>query len=104
MSIFSVLVDSFSAYNEKRARILVARELSNMPARELADLGFDSVLVAQGAKGWPWRVESKNELESLKIIWSKDNSVKTKGGRDNAVNQKNINSEQNAELQMTQAA
>lgn len=74
MSFINTLIDSVSTYNEKRARVLALAELKRMPARELADLGFDSFLLDEGVKGWPWRVE-KDEMAELKMIWSNTSPV-----------------------------
>lgn len=104
MPFSSMVVDSISVYSKKRARVLVARELSNMPARELAGLGFDSMLIAQGAKGWPWRVESKDELAELEMIWVNDSSIRTESGLGEAECHAGLNDKKGARLQVAQAA
>ena len=104
MSFFSAVIDSMSAYNEKRARELVAHELSNMPARELADLGFDSVLIAKGAKGWPWRVESNDELSELKVVWESESNAIARRSSGEVASHAELNDEKDNRVQVAQAA
>lgn len=69
MSFFSVIFDSIAATNEKRARVVALQALRDMPARNLADLGFDPVLLDKGVKGWPWRVQESDDLAEMKMVW-----------------------------------
>lgn len=40
---------------QRRTRERLRRELLRYRARELADMGFDPVLVSEGVGAWPWR-------------------------------------------------
>ena len=68
MSFINAVIDSVAAYNEKRGRVVALRELNNMSTRALADLGFDSRLIAQGVKGWPWRVEATDAMAEMSMV------------------------------------
>ncbi len=54
MSFFKVIINSLQRSRQREA----LNYLENMSERQLIDCGFSPMLVAQGLKAWPWRIDS----------------------------------------------
>lgn len=76
MSMFSGIIESIIATNEKRARALVLNELRALPSRNLTDLGFDTYLLEQGVDAWPWRSEAAEDDAQIALQQTADLNAK----------------------------
>ena len=54
MNFFKAIINSLQRSRQREA----LNYLENMSERQLIDCGFSPMLVAQGLKAWPWRIDS----------------------------------------------
>ena len=54
MSFFKRIINSLQRSRQREA----LNYLENMSERQLIDCGFSPMLVSQGLKAWPWRIDS----------------------------------------------